>query len=133
MHKNKKLTYILLGVIAAGVLAVSAIFLINRTSSQPEKEPLTTEGLIDQSKRNHQESVAQQLYLTAKLQYIDKGYFPEKLENLTEDIESVKKTLPNLNYTRYGSRGFVITYTNLDGKEERLTYTAEEDQTFIML
>lgn len=127
MHKNKKLTYILLGVIAVGVLAVSAIFLINRTSSQPEKEPLTTEGLIDQSKRNHQESVAQQLYLTAKLQYIDKGYFPEKLENLTEDIESVKETLPNLNYTRYGSRGFVITYTNLDGKEERLTYTAEED------
>lgn len=127
MHKNKKLTYILLGVIAVGVLAVSAIFLINRTSSQPEKEPLTTEGLIDQSKRNHQESVAQQLYLTAKLQYIDKGYFPEKLENLTEDIESVKETLPNLNYTRYGSRGFVITYTNLDGKEERLTYTVEED------
>lgn len=127
MHKNKKLTYILLGVIAVGVLPVSAIFLINHTSSQPEKEPLTTECLIDQSKRNHQESVAQQLYLTAKLQYIDKGYFPEKLENLTEDIESVKETLPNLNYTRYGSRGFVITYTNLDGKEERLTYTAEED------
>ena len=92
MHKNKKLTYILLGVIAVGVLAVSAIFLINHTSSQPEKEPLTTEGLIDQSKRNHQESVAQQLYLTAKLQYIDKGYFPEKLENLTEDIESVKES-----------------------------------------
>lgn len=127
MHKNKKLTYILLGVIVVGVLAVSAIFLINHTSSQPEKEPLTTEGLIDQSKHNHQESVAQQLYLTAKLQYIDKGYFPEKLENLTEDIESVKETLPNLNYTRYGSRGFVITYTNLDGKEERLTYTAEKD------
>ena len=127
MHKNKKLTYILLGVIAVGVLAVSAIFLINHTSSQPEKEPLTTEGLLDQSKRHHQETVAKQLYLTAKLQYIDKGYFPEKLENLTEDIESVKETLPNLNYTRYGSRGFVITYTNLDGKKERLTYTVEED------
>lgn len=100
---------------------------LNCPSPHIAKEPLTTEGLIDQSKRNHQESVAQQLYLTAKLQYIDKGYFPEKLENLTEDIESVKETLPNLNYTRYGSRGFVITYTNLDGKEERLTYTAEED------
>lgn len=87
-----------------------------------------------QSKIDQQESVAKQLYLKAKLEYTNTGAFPKELDDFVENTENIKNTLPNLQYTRYGNRGFVITYTNIDGETEKLTYTAGEDsQISIML
>lgn len=126
INKKSKLIYVLIGVIAVIIVAIGIIFACATTTKTKEKT-WTTEDSMRQSKIDQQESVAKQLYLKAKLEYTNTGAFPKELDDFVENTENIKNTLPNLQYTRYGNRGFVITYTNLDGKEERLTYTAEED------
>lgn len=123
--QNKNLIYILLSIVVIILLVIGAIFFLTIKSDESKEDDWTTEDLILQSELNRQESVAKQLYLQAKIEYTKSGNFPETLEDFANDIESIKDTLPNLEYTRYGSRGFVITYTDLNGKEQKLTYTAE--------
>lgn len=126
INKKSKLIYVLIGVIAVIIVAIGIIFACATTTKTKEKT-WTTEDSMRQSKIDQQESVAEQLYLKAKLEYINTGAFPKELDDFVENTENIKNTLPNLQYTRYGNRGFVITYTNIDGETEKLTYTAGED------
>lgn len=126
INKKSKLIYVLIGVIAVIIVAIGIIFACATTTKTKEKT-WTTEDSMRQSKIDQQESVAKQLYLKAKLEYINTGAFPKELDDFVENTENIKNTLPNLQYTRYGNRGFVITYTNIDGETEKLTYTAGED------
>lgn len=133
INKKSKLIYVLIGVIAVIIVAIGIIFACATTTKTKEKT-WTTEDSMRQSKIDQQESVAKQLYLKAKLEYTNTGAFPKELDDFVENTENIKNTLPNLQYTRYGNRGFVITYTNIDGETEKLTYTAGEDsQISIML
>ncbi len=126
INKKSKLIYVLIGVIAVIIVAIGIIFACATTTKTKEKT-WTTEDSMRQSKIDQQESVAKQLYLKAKLEYTNTGAFPKELDDFVENTENIKNTLPNLQYTRYGNRGFVITYTNIDGETEKLTYTAGED------
>lgn len=126
INKKSKLIYVLIGVIAVIIVAIGIIFACATTTKTKEKT-WTMEDSMRQSKIYQQESVAEQLYLEAKLEYINTGAFPKELDDFVENTENIKNTLPNLQYTRYGNRGFVITYTNIDGETEKLTYTAGED------
>lgn len=126
INKKSKLIYVLIGVIAVIIVAIGIIFACATTTKTKEKT-WTTEDSMRQSKIDQQESVAKQLYLKAELEYINTGAFPKELDDFVENTENIKNTLPNLQYTRYGNRGFVITYTNIDGETEKLTYTAGED------
>ena len=126
INKKSKLIYILIGVIAVIIVAIGIIFACATTTKTKEKT-WTMEDSMRQSKIDHQESVAKQLYLKAELEYINTGAFPKELDDFVENTENIKNTLPNLQYTRYGNRGFVITYINIDGETEKLTYTAGED------
>lgn len=126
INKKSKLIYVLIGVIAVIIVAIGIIFACATTTKTKEKT-WTMEDAMRQTKIDHQESVAKQLYLKAKLEYTNTGAFPKELDDFVENTENIKNTLPNLQYTRYGNRGFVITYTNIDGETEKLTYTAGED------
>lgn len=126
INKKSKLIYVLIGVIAVIIVAIGIIFACATTTKTKEKT-WTTEDSMRQSKIDQQESVAKQLYLKAKLEYTNTGAFPKELDDFVENTENIKNTLPNLQYTRYGNRGFVITYTNIDGETEKLIYTAGED------